>query len=126
MVFAKIDFPEAYSFAAPKTQLWGFNRSPFRMTLLLLSFGKILLPSNDEVRKQRGDGCNDLYREVPMETKEQKRDRKAARLSCRYAALGHPNKRGALLYSEAIIKTLEAASIADALLKIIVRQETLS
>jgi lysophospholipase L1-like esterase len=51
VVFVKILFPPNYSFAAPKTHLWGLNRSPFRMALLFLSFGKILLPSNDQVRK---------------------------------------------------------------------------
>jgi hypothetical protein len=45
VTFVKIDFPAAYSSAAPKTRLWGFNRSPFRMALLFLSFGKIYCPA---------------------------------------------------------------------------------
>jgi hypothetical protein len=108
VVFARIEFPSDASFAAPQTHLWGFNRSPFRMMLVIVSFGKLLLPSNDETRKQRTASCNELYREQPNETLEQKKDRKARRLYCRYAALGHPNKKGALLYAETITSILES------------------
>ena len=108
--FVRVEFPTAYSFAAPQTQLWGFNRSPFRMALLFLSFGKVSLPSNDDVRKQRNAGCNELYKEKPNETLEEKRDRKALRMFCRYAALGHPNRKGALLYADSITSTLQSLS----------------
>jgi lysophospholipase L1-like esterase len=108
VVFARIEFPSDHSFAAPKTRLWGFNRSPFRMMLVILSFGKILLPSNDEMRKQRTESCNELYREQPNETPEQKKSRKAQRLYCRYAALGHPNKKGSLLYADTITSILKS------------------
>lgn len=114
VTFVKIDFPAAYSFAAPRTRLWGFNRSPFRMALLFLSFGKVLLPSNDEVRKQRSASCNELYKEQPNETVEQRKDRKALRFLCRYAALGHPNRKGALLYADAITKTLSSTMLVTA------------
>ena len=107
-VFARIEFPSDHSFAAPETRLWGFNRSPFKMMLVILSFGKILLPSNDEMRKQRTASCNEVYREQPNETPEQKKERKAQRLYCRYAALGHPNKKGALLYAETITSILKS------------------
>ena len=110
IMFAKIEFPAAYSFAAPKTHLWGLNRSPFRMTLLVLSFGKILLPSNDEVRNQRTATCNEVYKEPPNETAKEKKDRRALRLLCRYAALGHPNRKGALLYADAITNLLKSTS----------------
>jgi hypothetical protein len=108
ITFIRIDFPSEYSFAAPKTHLWGFNRSPFRMTLVLLSFGRILLPSNDEVRGERAASCNEVFRKPPNETPEEKKKRKALRLFCRYAALGHPNKDGALLYADAIINSLRS------------------
>ena len=108
IMFVRIEFPADYSFAAPKTRLWGFNRSPFRMAFLLLSFGKILLPSNDDVRGQRTASCNEVFREQPNETPEQKKERKTLRLSCRYAALGHPNRQGALLYADAITNTLKS------------------
>ena len=108
--FARIEFPGSYSFAAPQTQLWGFNRSPFRIALLFLSFGKVLLPSNDDVRKQRTASCNELYKGKPNETEEEKRDRKALRMFCRYAALGHPNRKGSLLYADSITSTLKRFS----------------
>jgi lysophospholipase L1-like esterase len=112
--FVRIEFPAAYSFAAPKTQLWGFNRSPFRVALLFLSFGKVLLPSNDDVRQQRTASCNELYKEKPNETQEEKRDRKALRMFCRYAALGHPNRKGALLYADSITSILQRLSTSAA------------
>ena len=108
--FARIEFPGSYSFAAPQTQLWGFNRSPFRMALLFLSFGKVLLPSNDDVLKQRTASCNELYKGMPNETEQEKRDRKGLRMFCRYAALGHPNRKGSLLYADSITSTLKKFS----------------
>src|ERR1044072_7539288 len=109
IAFARIDFPAAYSFAASQTRLWGFNRSPFRMALLFLSFGKVLLPSNDDVRQQRSASCDDLYKTPENETSEEKRDRKALRLFCRYAALGHPNRKGSLLYADSITNILKSS-----------------
>lgn len=114
VMFARIEFPPDYSFAASKSHLWGLNRSPFRMTLLLLSFGKILLPSNDEVRKQRTSSCNEVYKKLPNETAEAQKDRKALRLFCRYAALGHPNKKGAMLYANSITEVLRSSFVATA------------
>jgi lysophospholipase L1-like esterase len=115
VMFVKVAFPAAYSFAAPQTHLWGFNRSPFRMTLLFLSFGKILLPSNDEVRKQRTASCNELYKNQRNDTTAEKKDRKALRLFCRYAALGHPNKKGAVLYADAITDVLKSSLVTTTL-----------
>lgn len=112
VMFVKVLFPPNYSFAAPKTHLWGFDRSPFRMALLFLSFGKILLPSNDQVRKQRTASCNEFYKDQPNATAEERKERKALRLFCRYAALGHPNKKGALLYADAITDVLESSLVA--------------
>jgi lysophospholipase L1-like esterase len=112
VVFAKIEFPDDYSFAASQTRLWGFNRSPLRMTLLFLSFGKVLLPTNDEMRKQRSASCNELYKQQPRETLEEKRTRTALRLFCRYAALGHPNRKGAMLYADSITTALRATTVA--------------
>jgi lysophospholipase L1-like esterase len=111
IAFARIDFPAAYSFAASQTRLWGFNRSPFRMALLFLSFGKVLLPSNDDVRKQRSASCDEFYKTPENETSEEKRDRKALRLFCRYAALGHPNRKGSLLYADSIMNILKSSRL---------------
>ena len=108
VTFARIEFPPAYSFAASSTHLWGLNRSPFRMMLLLVSFGKVLLPSNDSVRAYRATGCSEVYKRPPNETPEQKKERKALNMLCKYAALGHPNKKGAVLYADAITNVLKS------------------
>jgi lysophospholipase L1-like esterase len=114
VMFAKIEFSPEHSFAAPESRLWQFNRSPFRMVLVLLSFGKILLPTNDEVRKQRSASCREFFKRQPSETDAQKKEREQRRLLCRYAALGHPNRKGALLYAEAILKLLKTPSTVTA------------
>ena len=105
--FVKIDFPADYSFAASKTHLWGVDRSPFRMMFLMLSFGRVLLPSNDQMRHARGVTCSEIYKSQPNETAEEKKERKSNKLLCRYAALGHPNKKGAALYAQAITNVLK-------------------
>jgi lysophospholipase L1-like esterase len=107
VAFAKIDFLPEYSFATKETRLWGLNRSPFRIMLLFLSAGKIKLPINDEVRGQRKASCDLFYQAPPNESVEQKRDRKSKRLLCHYAALGHPNRKGATLYANAIVAQLK-------------------
>lgn len=113
ITFIQIEFPASYSFAAPQTRLWGFNRSPFRVAPLFMSFGKILLPSNDAVRKQRSASCDALYKQPQNETSKEKQDRKALLLFCRYASLGHPNKKGALLYSDSITNTLRSSRLVS-------------
>jgi len=107
VLFAKLEFSPDYAFAARRTRLWGFNRSPFRLVLVVLSFGKIMLPSNDEVRRQRVASCNEVYQRQAHETPAQKKERQNGHLLCRYAALGHPNRKGALLYADAITKLLQ-------------------
>jgi lysophospholipase L1-like esterase len=107
VMFARIEFSPDYSFAARRTRLWGLNRSPLRMALVILSFGRILLPSNDEVRRQRAASCDEVYKRQPNETPEQKKARQNGHMLCRYAALGHPNREGALLYADAITNLLK-------------------
>lgn len=107
VAFAKIDFLPEYSFATKETRLWGFNRSPFRMMLLFLTLGKMKLPTNDEVRGHRKANCDNFYRALPDETVGQKRERRSRLLLCRYAALGHPNRKGAILYANAIVDVLK-------------------
>jgi len=75
--------------------------------LVLLSFGRIILPPNDEVRSQRIASCDDVFKRRPSETSDEKKDRQRRHLLCRYASLGHLNKKGALLYAVTIIKELE-------------------
>jgi len=108
VMFTNIQFAPEYSFGSKGTRLWGFDRSPFRMILVLLSFGKILLPSNDEVRGRRRTSCNEVFIRQPKESPTQKEERQYRRLLCRYAALGHPNRQGALLYSDAITSLLKS------------------
>src|SRR5207302_7528547 len=84
IMFARIDFPIEYSFAANQTRLWGFDRSPFRMMALLISFGRILLPANDEVRGQRTASCKEVFKHESNETVEQRKERHSRRLLCRY------------------------------------------
>jgi lysophospholipase L1-like esterase len=107
VAFAKINFLPEYSFATKETRLWGFNRSPFRMMLVFLSMGRIKLPINDEVSGQRKASCDRFYRASADETVDQKRERKSKRLLCQYAALGHPNRKGATLYANAIVDQLK-------------------
>jgi lysophospholipase L1-like esterase len=108
-IFVKVEFPADYSFAAPKTHLWGLNRSPFRMMLVVLSFGRVLLPSNDQMRSERSATCSEIYKRQLDETHQQRTERRANKLLCRYAALGHPNKKGAVLYADAITNVLKSS-----------------
>ena len=111
IMFARIEFPPDYAFAAHHTHLWGLNRSPFRMMMVVLSFGRILLPSNDEVRRDRTAGCQEVFRRQLDETAERTKERQNRLLLCRYAALGHPNRKGASLYADAITDLLKTRSI---------------
>src|SRR5205823_3016884 len=118
IMFAKIEFPADYSFATKGTRLWGFDRSPFRMMLVLLSFGKILLPPNDEVRSQRRASCDDVFKRQSNETSAQKQERQRRHMLCRYASLGHPNRKGAVLYADAITEALKMTPGVSGLTKI--------
>src|SRR2546422_2291633 len=108
VVFAEIHFLPEHSFKAPETRLWGFNPSPLKRFLVLISFGKVQLETNDERRKQRNASCDEFYRRRTSDTAEQKKDRQIRRLTCRYAALGHPNRKGALLYADEITGQLKS------------------
>jgi lysophospholipase L1-like esterase len=107
VMFAEVHFLPEHSFRAPKTQLWNFESSPIRKLLVILSFGKILLRPNDQVRRQRNASCKEYWKAVPTESESQKKERKNQQMLCRYAALGHPNRQGALLYTDAIIGQLK-------------------
>jgi hypothetical protein len=105
--FAEIHLLPEHSFRARKTQLWNFESSLIRKLLAVLSFGRILLRTNDEVRKERASSCKEFWKAPPSETSSQKKERKNEELLCRYAALGHPNRQGALIYAEAIVEQLK-------------------
>jgi lysophospholipase L1-like esterase len=108
VMFAEIHLLPEHSFRARKTQLWDFESSLVRKLLVVLSFGRILLRTNDEVRKQRASSCKEFWKAPPSETSSQKKERKNEELLCRYAALGHPNRQGALVYAEAIVEQLKS------------------
>jgi len=105
--FAEMHFLPEHSFRAPKTQLWNFESSLIRKLLVILSFGKILLRPNDQVRRQRYASCEEYWKALPAETESQKKERKNQQLLCRYAALGHPNRQGSIVYAEAISEQLK-------------------
>jgi hypothetical protein len=104
--FAKIQFPAEYAFAANETRLWGFDRFPLRMMVLFLSFGRTVLPANDEVRGTRVQSCKEVFRREAKETNDQRKEHRRLLLLCKYASLGHPNQKGAALYAQAIIQRL--------------------
>lgn len=112
ILFAEINFLPEYSFNASKTRLWGFNASFFRKLLALISLGKIALGSNDEQRKQRIASCNEFFKRPVSQNDQQEKARELRRMLCHYAAIGHPNRKGALIYSEAIINQVKSL-IAD-------------
>lgn len=110
--FAEVHFLPEHSFGARKTQLWDFDRSPLRKLAVILTLGRISPRTNDEQRKQRAASCKEFWKPLLSETSAQKKGKKYQQLLCRYAALGHPNRQGALTYAEAIkhqLKTLYAA-----------------
>ena len=107
VMFADAAFRPEHSFAANKTRLWGFDASTLRKILVLLTLGKVELRTNDERRSQRSDLCKALLKKSENETPEQKDVREDRLLRCRLAAVGHPNRKGAAMYADAIGKLLK-------------------
>jgi hypothetical protein len=62
---------------------------------------------NDQVRRQRNASCKKFWNTPPSESASEKKERKNQELLCRYAALGHPNGKGAMVYVEAISEQLK-------------------
>jgi len=106
VMFAEVNLMPEHSFRARKTKLWNFESSAIRKLLVILSFGRVVLKPNDDVRKQRAASCKEFWKGPLNETSNQKKERKNEELLCRYAALGHPNRQGALIYTEAIMEHL--------------------
>ena len=110
VLFAEIDFSPEHAFSAPDTLLWNFkfgstNLSGLRKAIVVLTFGTAAYKPDDEVRETRTKSCKETYRRPrngKAETKAEKERREVSELACRYASLGHPNKMGALIYTEAI------------------------
>lgn len=109
ILFAEIQFSPEHAFSAPDTLLWNFmfgstNLSGLRHAIVVVTFGTAAYKPNDEVRSGRSKSCTETYKrpQGQREDKAQKEQREAKYLACRYASLGHPNKMGALIYTEAI------------------------
>lgn len=107
VMFADAAFQPAHSFAANRSRLWGFDASMLRKILVLLTLGKVQLRTNDERRSQRSDLCKIQFKKPENETPEQKAGREDHLLRCRLAAVGHPNRKGAAMYADAIGKLLK-------------------
>jgi len=108
VLFVEIPFPPEYSFNAPETRLWGFNASFLRKLLAVLTLGRVTLKTNDERQRQRVASCNEQYKRPASETANQRGERERRRLLCRYASLGHPNRKGSAIYAEAIVGKLKS------------------
>jgi len=100
--FARIPFLPEYAFAARESRLWGFDATTIRKMLALFTFGKVSLHANDEVSSRRWSMCEDFFRKPAGETDAQKRVRKDSLMVCRLAAIAHPNRKGAVMYADAI------------------------
>jgi lysophospholipase L1-like esterase len=107
--FAEIEFSPEHAFSAPQTLLWNFkfastNLSGLRKAIVILTLGTAAYKPDDDVRQVRSQACKETYRKPKdrKETKDEKKRRELVELACRYASLGHPNKMGALIYTESI------------------------
>jgi lysophospholipase L1-like esterase len=101
-LFAEVNFLPEHSFAASQSRLWGFDASWIRKLLVILTLGRVTLKTNDEQRNQRGTSCKNTLKALAGETKQQKATRENRIMLCRLAAIGHPNRRGAQMYADAI------------------------
>ena len=106
VLFAEVGFQPDHSFAAPQSRLWGFDASTIRKLLVILTLGRVTLKTNDEQRNQRDSSCKETFKPPAGETKEQKEVRRNRIMLCRLAAIGHPNRKGAQMYADAIGKQL--------------------
>ena len=102
VLFAPVFFLPEHSFRARESRLWGFDASFLRKVLVVLTLGKVALRTNDERRNQRDASCKQIFRPPPGETKGARTVRESRLMLCRIAAIGHPNRKGAVMYAEAI------------------------
>jgi lysophospholipase L1-like esterase len=102
VLFAPVSFLPEHSFRARESRLWGFDASFLRKLLVVLTLGKVALRTNDERRNQRDESCKEIFKATPGETKDDKKFRESRLMLCRIAAIGHPNRKGAVMYAEAI------------------------
>jgi len=106
VLFAEVGFQPEHSFAASQSRLWGFDASWLRKVLVILTLGRVTLKTNDEQRNQRNASCKETFKPPAGETKQQKEARENRIMLCRLAAIGHPNRKGAQMYADAIDRQL--------------------
>lgn len=102
VLFADAGYRPENSFAASSSRLWGFDASALRKLLVVFTLGRVQLRANDERRSQRGQLCQNLLPPATSESPDQKMIREDHLLRCRLAAVGHPNRKGAAMYADAI------------------------
>ncbi len=107
VLFAEVGFQPEHSFAASQSRLWGFDASWLRKVLVILTLGRVTLKTNDEQRNQRNASCKETFKPPAGETKQQKEARENRIMLCRLAAIGHPNRKGAQMYADAIGRQLK-------------------
>jgi len=108
VLFVEIPFAPEFSFNAPETRLWSFNASLLRKLLAVLTLGRVTLKTNDEKLRQRVVSCNERYQKPANEKPNQRGEREYRRMLCRYASLGHPNRKGSAIYADAIVGKLKS------------------
>src|SRR5207302_9380297 len=106
VLFADPGFYPENSFAARQSRLWGFDASWLRKMLVVLTLGRVQLRPNDERRNQRSKICEELFSGTKTETPSDKAVRKDRLTRCRLAAVGHPNRKGAAMYADAVGRLL--------------------
>jgi len=107
VLFADPGFYPENSFAARQSRLWGFDASWLRKMLVVLTLGRVQLRTNDERRGYRSDLCESFFRKPAQETPDQKTKRADRLMRCKLAAVGHPNRKGAAMYADAIGRLLK-------------------
>jgi len=107
VLFADPGFHIENAFAAKETRLWGFDATWVRKMLAIFTLGRVQLRSNDERRGFRSDLCKSFFRKQANETGEQKATREDRLMRCKLAAVAHPNRKGAVMYADAIGKLLK-------------------
>src|SRR5437016_14060595 len=106
VLFADPAFTPEQSLAANHSRLWGFDASALRKLLVVFTLGRVQLRANDERRSQRDELCKAILPPAASESPEQRTIREDRLVRCRVAAVGHPNRKGAAMYADAVGRLL--------------------
>lgn len=107
VLFADAGFAPENAFAAGRSRLWGFDATTLRKLLVVLTLGKIKVRTNDDRRSQRSELCKTILAKTENESPEERAARADRLLRCRVAAVGHPNRKGAAMYADAVGRLLK-------------------